>query len=429
MLEIGINIVGVIIEAGLLAYIYRSFFGDYCRFTIKQSMVFFIFLGTLLFIVSCIKFTTPQRMACTLCIALMPVFLYKKNLVAKIFIGILFWAIQLSCEFLAWTILSLLTQNIHEPLDGHAIDNYIQGIFLSKSIAIFIVYFISAFQKNNKYYGHKKLLCAFIIMPIITTISLNQLAYATAFLQTELAHNMFLIVALFMVVANVVLVYLFSKQMDTEQIKRELELAALKASLQEQYYQQLIKRDLKVSQMNHDMKNHLAFMKYHLDNSNVEIVKEYLTDLTASLTGTKVSYSGNVVIDAILNMKSAEAQEQGVRLSIDVSHRLEQLEIDDMDLVIILANCMDNAIEATKLLKETEPEVKLSMSCNEAGLAIMIENPLEHEVDITNLKSTKTDDGHGYGIKNVQNIVAKYDGIFRLEAGNNAFKVKIFINT
>lgn len=429
MLEIGINILGATIETGLLAYIYHSFFAEYSRVSERKRIVSYSFIGVLLFTVSCLTLTTPQRMSLTLGIVLMPVCLYRKNLIVKIFIGILFWAIQLSCEFLTWTLLSLLTQNLQEPLDSHAIDNYIQGIFLSKSIAIFIVYFISAFKKNNKYYGHKKLLCAFVIVPFITTVSLNQLAYATALLQTESAHNMFLIVALFMVIANILLVYLFSKQMETEQIKRDLEMASLKAALQEQYYQQLIERDLKVSRINHDMKNHLTFMKYHLDNNNIELVKDYLTNLTESLAGTKVNYSGNQVIDAVLNMKVTEAAEAGVKLEVEISHKLEQLKIDDMDLVIILVNCLDNAIEAAKALKEMEPEIKLFISRNETGLAILVENPLEYEVDINNLKTTKNDDGHGYGIKNIRNIVEKYDGIYKLETSKNTFKAKIFIKT
>lgn len=275
MMAVAIDILCTIVEIGLLFYIFKVYFGEEKCGKWLTFILYFV-LGCVMFFVSHMELALAPKMVCTFLIMLCPMFLYDNNWLAKVLVGTTLWAVQLSCEFFTWGFLSLITQNLHEPLVGHEIDNYIQGVFLSKSIAILVVYWIAAFKKQNKYYGHKKLLCAFMLLPMITTISLNQLAYATAFIQTKITHERFLLVALFMIGANALLFYLFDKQMDAERLRREYELLTLREKLQEDYYASLIQRDIEVSKINHDMKNHISFLRYQLEHNDIEIAKNYL---------------------------------------------------------------------------------------------------------------------------------------------------------
>ena len=105
----------------------------------------------------------------------------------------------MDCEFFAWSFLALVSGNIAETLDGHSITNYVQGVFLSKSLAGAILYVIAGLSKHNEYHGKKLLLCTYMLFPLVTTLCLNQVASATELLQNEESHISFLLIAFFMI--------------------------------------------------------------------------------------------------------------------------------------------------------------------------------------------------------------------------------------
>lgn len=426
MIKVLVDIVCTTIEIGLLAYIYHVFFGK-VRVHNSLAIGFYVLLGCTLFLISYLELNLVPKMAFTLLLAIFPAVIYYNNILAKLFVGAVFWATQLSCEFMSWAFLSLITSNLHEPIVVHEIDNYIQGVFLSKAIAVLIIFLIASLKKQNKYYGQKKLLCAFFVLPIITTVSLNQLAYATAVLQTTRTHEKFLLVAAFMILANAILFYLFDRQMDAEKIRREYELITQRSELEKEYYSGLIRRDMEVSKINHDMKNHISFLQYQLESHNEELALKYLNELSQHMVYTKVRNTGNITIDAIINIKRDEAITDNIVLDVEVPAPIDVQSINEMELVIILANCLDNAIEAVKNVERALKAVKLFLQADENGLIISVTNPVQESVDVENLQSTKMGYGHGLGLKNIKNIIEKYEGNIQLKSEEKQFQIKIYI--
>ena len=426
MIKVIIDLFSVIVEIGLLYHFYNSFFKE-CRLNKGEKSLLFFILGILAVILSNADIGTTQRMLCFLCIDILPAFFYKGNWMVRIFIGCLFFTIQLGCEYFAWTCLTLLSGNMQETLDGHTISNHIQGVFLSKTIALGIVYFIASLKKENEYYGKQALLCMYLIFPLITTLSLNQMAYATEALQTVTAYTRFLWIAFFMITANIVLFFLFSREIKSQKLKQEIELLTLREYLQEEYYESLIKRDFEVSRINHDMKNHITVLKHGMEIEEFEMVKNYLEKLSTEIPVTKIYYTSHKMINAIINIKVKKAEEMGIKINTFIPNILPDLVILDMDLVIILANCIDNAIEAVEK-NEHDKYVNLVIKSDEAGVSVMIENPILTHIKNIDLETTKKEkDKHGFGIKNVKAIVEKYSGTIQFEIQKNNFIVKIFL--
>ena len=106
-----------------------------------------------------------------------------------------------------------------------------------------------------------------------------------------------------------------------------------------------------------------------------------------------------------------------------------------MDMVIILGNLLDNAIEACEKT-ENKKEIKLEIKYILNNLFITIENTYngnlndaERGGEHTELPKTTKGDfiNHGVGLRNVNDIVNKYNGEMSWTAKDNVFRVEILM--
>lgn len=147
----------------------------------------------------------------------------------------------------------------------------------------------------------------------------------------------------------------------------------------------------------------------------IQYVSQLLqTDMSDSL----FVKTGRLVVDVILNQKSAIAQSKGITLKVQLDD-LSEFALPDDGLVVVLSNLIDNAIEACD--KNTSPDHKvitLKMQANPEANFLYIENHSEQPVVIFNNRiiTTKQDiSAHGYGLKNIEAILSQYGGDYALD--------------
>ena len=101
-----------------------------------------------------------------------------------------------------------------------------------------------------------------------------------------------------------------------------------------------------------------------------------------------------------------------------------------MDMSSILANILDNAIEACDKMTSNKKYIKLTSMWADDMFVIICENSKENEVKkigdrfITD-KLNKSE--HGIGIKSVEKSIKNYDGNMMIFCDDSLFKVKIMI--
>ena len=102
----------------------------------------------------------------------------------------------------------------------------------------------------------------------------------------------------------------------------------------------------------------------------------------------------------------------------------------DIDVVTILANLLNNAIEASETC-EDKKVIRFKFVKEDDMIIIAVKNTYNYDVIYENgeIKSTKTSslDEHGVGIKNVIKIIEKYDGSYVIEDKNKEFFFSIII--
>ena len=187
------------------------------------------------------------------------------------------------------------------------------------------------------------------------------------------------------------------------------------------YYDILEKQNQELMIYAHDTKKHLSTIKAL--NSN-PIIDEYINTMTNALKAHSSScHSGNHLLDVIMNKYETECQMKNIKFSFDV--KLCNLNfVNSYDLVAILNNLLDNAIEAAT--GSQNAFISFSTNYTNTYAVIAIINSCFKPPTISNNKllTTKEDKTkHGIGIKSVKKTLKKYDGDmnWEYEKNNNTF--------
>lgn len=280
---------------------------------------------------------------------------------------------------------------------------------------------IAIFVSFHKLYSKLKLLnkknifllfavttLSYIVMSILTNLVLTDSLIS---LQTAVIFSLFFIILT--IVISIISVVISSKYQNE---KREKELIALTNTLMEKNYTEIKQAQDIIRKQVHDFKNHILTIDGMLsEDSNA---KKYTKELLeTSYQQAQNCHSGNEIIDSIINCKMNEATNQ----NIEFNHKIllnTKLNISFVDICAILANQIDNALEAcAKISIDKERSVKVQIWQKESFVFFKVINTVDKNPfdSLNNLKSTKdnSDTMHGLGIKNIRETAAKYDGFLK----------------
>ena len=198
-----------------------------------------------------------------------------------------------------------------------------------------------------------------------------------------------------------------------------------KMDIQHDYYQQMLSSNEDIRQFRHDYKNHMMVVTSLLNSGRNRDALDYIEKIQLQTGSHGKKYStGNFVTDAILNDKSALAEEYAIH--IDFSGRIPEKGILNVDLCTVAANLIDNAIEALKNY-EGSRYIKITASIRNGFLTLSFANPAKDvKISGNKIKTTKSDKkNHGIGLKNVEAVAKKYSGNMILSFENNEFTADV----
>lgn len=180
-----------------------------------------------------------------------------------------------------------------------------------------------------------------------------------------------------------------------------------------------------------NFKNHVICIENLIKEGKSESAIKYINNLQnkAFKTYTWIN-TGNDVVDAVLNQKKSEASSKNINMDVKVSIP-KDIGIEPLDLCTILGNALDNSIEANeKIQDEAQRYIKVIMNPYKDYLFIEISNPsIINPIDEDGkLRTTKKDkENHGFGIKSIESVVEKYNGMLSYEYVNGKFILNIMV--
>ena len=158
---------------------------------------------------------------------------------------------------------------------------------------------------------------------------------------------------------------------------------------------------------------------------------EYLDRMEQEIRQYEVqNKTGNRVLDTLLSAKSLQCQHQGISLTC-VADGAELSFMHPMDLSALFGNALDNAIEGVCKLDDPEKRlIHVSIARQKQFLRIRVENCYEGELAYENgiPATTKADKRfHGFGLKSIRDVVAKYNGSMTINTQGGWFELRILL--
>gem|GEM_PF-477767 len=180
----------------------------------------------------------------------------------------------------------------------------------------------------------------------------------------------------------------------------------------------------------HEYKNQLALIAALASENRADEINHYLKQYNHEIMQhTDFIDTNNVIVNAILNSRYQETREKGIVFVVKVND-LSALRIKDEDIVLILSNLLNNAIEASEQCEN--PIIKMKFVKEEHQIVLSVTNTFSGKPVIVGKRyiTTKNEeaDRHGIGLENIKETVEKYDGSCVIKHDKNNFKVAILIH-
>ncbi len=158
---------------------------------------------------------------------------------------------------------------------------------------------------------------------------------------------------------------------------------------------------------NHTLTSALGLLQ-HGEYDQLEKLLQEQVD-TDALPGD-VIHSGNAVADAVLNQKAAEAKRLQIPFEADVCLSPD-LPISNAEMITLLANLLDNAIEGSKTIDD--PSISVHIYPTRCYLCFSVRNRANcSQLDADNLRTTKSSrEAHGFGLDLIRDIARAHQGV------------------
>ena len=232
--------------------------------------------------------------------------------------------------------------------------------------------------------------------------------------------------------AAVVLALFFSWS-KAEQNKQSQALLQSTNALMVKNYQELHADKVEYAKRLHDFNHHLAAIRSLCRNGKEEEIGGYVDSLlSTTYKEIALCHSGNDIVDAIINCKAAEAHDAHISFYWQADFSVP-VPIDPVDLCAILANQIDNAFDACKLIEdESKRKVEVHIWQKTDNMAFfqvinpVAANPFDENGE---LPSSKKDgvQPHGLGLQNIRETAEKYSGTLRNTYQNGQFISTVFL--
>ncbi|MBO4887756.1 MAG: GHKL domain-containing protein [Firmicutes bacterium] len=192
--------------------------------------------------------------------------------------------------------------------------------------------------------------------------------------------------------------------------RRDQELLRYTEDLLKENYDRLAQSQLEQAKQIHDFKNHLNVLASLTEKDTS--AQAYIRQLQEVFRSKNRNIqSGNRIIDAIVSHEMAVAEEQNIDFSAEI-HLTDDLSLSDTEICVVLANLLDNAIEACLLLPSEDRRIRLEIGQNNGFTFFKVinsaaVNPFGENGELIRLKKTA---GHGLGVRNIRETLTRHGG-------------------
>ncbi len=419
------NLLNGILEVYLICFCFRTFAKPIER---KERIWYLVALGSVF--TGLLFLTKPPLLNFIIILTLIVLLslLYQMKWYNHIFLSVFTIALVSMAEMVVAVVSSVV---LHLDMVVLKTQPYVFSGMLISKLVIFIVIAIIRCGRRTLPLKKAGILWLYIGTVMLTSIvnSFVVLDYMYTIVNQPVKQTLTIVAISLLILINIMLFYVIDKITTNLVLEYKFTMAQQLIENQKMAYENLYSGQQEVRKIRHDLQNELAGILHQLENNQSEEAITHIKDQLNLLESNKKNlFSGYNAIDTLLKSKEKIANAKGISLESNIQLN-NTLHIDTIDLFIILGNALDNAIEATHKVKNHSKVITVSAKNQGDSLLIVVKNPVDNMVDVTQLISSKTDfDNHGFGIIQMKNLTQKYNGDVFFECTEEQFKTTILTN-
>lgn len=341
-----------------------------------------------------------------------------KNLVLSLLFCCMYWIISVLCVSTLYAFPLFRSGSFSDMLEY-----VIGGLLLCLCIWIRFL-----FGKRMLIWAEGKKRISWLCIPLLCMAVI--MAFCMMPWKEDIAENRArMVAAAGFVLMNLYVFYVMGTLLEKEEETHRLWMLQAQTENQMSMYRSMQKSYEKQRRFLHDYKNQLNCIQGMVERGEKQETLAYLASLTGSLAKSADYVNTNhKAVNVVLNQKYQEAWEKGITISMAIND-LSGLTINEEEVVTLLANLLDNGIEACEKLKQHKV-IQFKMMIEEEQLILSVRNPVEKPVFIKGKRiatSKKEGREHGIGLMNVDAVIRGNGGssVLKCEDGWFSFSAMI----
>ena len=360
-------------------------------------------------------------------------FLYEISAVKTIILTLLIQGIIGVIDYIVIMIVTARYNNIDILEDSTDLIGVL--VIIASRIILFlfliIIKRISVIKKKNVIDMSNKEWLQFLIFPIFTLITVIVMTNSMVTSYHEDIVNVYYVIAIVLIVLNMVVFHLINEILENSQRIREADVLKQQSIGQLELYNSLRKNYDIQRKRTHEYKNQIMCIDSLLKKKNYNKLEEYINSIFDKLDGQlDMVDTNNEVVNAVINAKYYEALQNDVLFILKIND-LSHIKVSDEDIVTILSNLLDNAIEAAGQCEIDKRTVGIKLLYEDDVLSIAVSNSYKTEPEIMEdgyMRTIKDDkEQHGLGIRNVVATLEKYNAEYIIDYKNGEFVFSIIM--
>ena len=351
-----------------------------------------------------------------LCNALLINGLFTGKTSGKAFSLIIFYVFSALADYLSAVLISLPFK-IALPLSYLSLDGIYVLLIIPKFILFVVSFYIWRIWRNKHNFNHVSMLewLQMMMFPAVSFILFIAIAYFNT--MSGIQSYLYSYLSIGILLSNIFILFIMARLSDSKELKHDNEILSQQLKLNMETVNSLTVSYDSQRKMTHDFNNHLETIRSLIAVKDYSGAADYIENIRKNAVPVLMVKSNNPAIDAIMNYKYSQATAQNIVMDFSIND-LSDMPLSKEDMVSMLGNALDNAIEAASKCANNK-RISVKINRGEEETVISVRNTISEPVEIidNHIKSTKENSlEHGYGLRNIETILNKYGASFVLSA-------------
>ena len=234
-------------------------------------------------------------------------------------------------------------------------------------------------------------------------------------------------IALLMVGVYSILMFLFFTIRKEAEARHNAQLSALQLSALRSRMEAVKAAEDAIRTERHDLRHRLQAVAELVSRGDEESALEFLDAAQKRLDEQKITrWCRLPVLDAVFSSYFDQAQNQGVSVEARISLP-DVLPVDEGELVIVVANALENAIHANLNLPREQRKIYCKM-VGAPSVMLEISNPYTGHVSFdSNGLPVAQREGHGLGVQSISAFCRKYGAVCQFDLTDGWFRLRLVL--